>query len=83
MDFFNFNDKFDIVLSDVWIAFKMLGRVHRERKYKSSQQARFDKQSKSGEQLVPSLDLGFINGNYDFDRAADNSSGKVVLIYFL
>jgi len=76
MDFFNFNDKFDIVLSDVWIAFKMLGRVHRERKYKSSQQARFDKQSKSGEQLVPSLDLGFINENNDSDRAADDSSDE-------
>lgn len=45
MDFFNLeNTNFDIVLSDVWLAFKMLKRVHRERKFKLSEQARMDKE---------------------------------------
>lgn len=49
MDFFNTDTNFDIVLSDVWLAFKMLGRVHRERKYKLGKQARQDKESKRKE----------------------------------
>jgi len=45
MDFFNLDAaNFDIVLSDVWLAMKMLGRIHREKKFQLSEQARHDKE---------------------------------------
>jgi len=46
MDFFNSDSNFDIVLSDLVIAFKLLGRLRRERKYKLSQQAKSDERQR-------------------------------------
>mmetsp|Transcript_25683 Transcript_25683/g.55250 ORF Transcript_25683/g.55250 Transcript_25683/m.55250 type:complete len:661 (-) Transcript_25683:16-1998(-) len=74
MDFFNLaGANFDIVPSDMWLAFKMLGRVHRERKYQLSEQARMDKERNKEGQLVPQLDFGFMNENNDDDGATDNN----------
>ena len=58
MEFFNNTDafNFDIVLSDIWLAFKLLGRIHRERKYKLSQQAKRDKEIQNGGQISPRAD---------------------------
>ena len=47
MDFFNYESDFDIVLSDIYIAFKLLGRVNKERKYKSGKQAQLDELNKN------------------------------------
>ena len=53
MDFVNIPEaKFDIVLSDVWLAFKLLGRVHRERRYKMSQQTKMDKERNEDGQII-------------------------------
>ncbi|KAL7542003.1 hypothetical protein ACHAXR_011417, partial [Thalassiosira sp. AJA248-18] len=72
MDFFNQKDtNFDIALSDVWLSFKMLGRVHRERKYKLIQQARMDKKSNSEGRLIPQLNLSFIGGDNDADESVN------------
>eukprot|EP01082_Thalassiosira_pseudonana_P012367 g11283.t1 g11283 contig5:520994-523971(-) len=46
MDFFNIDSNFDLVLSDVYITFKLLSRMHRERKFKLGQQARTDERCK-------------------------------------
>lgn len=44
MGFFNADDaNFDIVMSDLWLAFKIMGRVHREQKYLLSERVRLDK----------------------------------------
>lgn len=44
LGFFNADDaNFDIVMSDLWLAFKIMGRVHREQKYLLSERVRLDK----------------------------------------
>jgi hypothetical protein len=42
MDFFNHEANLDIVLSDVYVAFKLIHRKRREKKYKLSKQAKLD-----------------------------------------
>lgn len=84
MDFFNLADaNFDITLSDVYLAFKMLRRVHRERKYKISEQARMDKKRNAEGRLVPQPVFGLVNGNADNEGARDNLLGKVDMFCFL
>jgi hypothetical protein len=44
MEFFNDDDSgFDIVMSDMLLAFKIMGRVHRENKYLMSERVRLDR----------------------------------------
>ncbi len=46
MNFMNAEVNFGIVLSDIYIAFKLVDRKHREMRYKLSKQARKDKEQK-------------------------------------
>ena len=52
MDFMNLeNTNFDIVLSDIWLAFKLLKRIQREKKFKLSEQARMDNEQEHGRDM--------------------------------
>lgn len=81
MDFFNDKDaNFDIVLSDVWLCFKMLHRIHKERRHKLSQQARMDKISKGEGQIIAPQQHA---ANYDIEDAhgSDSINGEIVFSF--
>ena len=62
MEFFNDDDAgFDIVMSDMLLAFKIMGRVHREQKYLLSERVRLDKRrSILGQRQMESCAMGDI-----------------------
>ena len=76
MDYFNHDTNFDLVMSDIYLAFKMLKRVQRERKYIKSEQVRMDKERLNGEGRGVDLD----KENASNDEGHENSFGMLLFL---
>ena len=74
MDFMNHEVNFDIVLSDIFVAFKLLDRKRREERYICSKQAKMDKKQETN------AELGRI-GNEGSDENGNSASPTNVVNY--